>query len=372
MRNVLGQERAREVLQRAAAGGRTHHAWIFHGPVGVGKFTTAAAWAKVLLCPNAEPNLAGEIEACGACQACKLAEAGTHPDLHVIRKELASVSSVQSVRDAKQRNIPIDLLRERMIGGKTGDGRFQASVVGRTAVLGHGKVFIIDEAELMDQYGQNALLKTLEEPPADTYIVLITSSEEQLLATIRSRCQRLAFGPLPGAVVEEWLAKTHPQLDAGERRWLAEFADGSLGRAKMGSEYGLAVWGQEVLGRLESMKRGEGGTDLGGVIAKLLEEFAQQWVAKQENASKEAANQLAARLMGAMIGQWLRREMGKEAGALAGADPADAEDALEPYAQAIDALTEAQRELAANVNVGLVCDHLVSMLERALGRVQSS
>lgn len=366
MRNVLGQERAREVLQRAAAGGRTHHAWIFHGPVGVGKFTTAMAWARVLLCPNAQPNLAGAVEACGSCESCKLAEAGTHPDLHVIRKELASVSSVQAVREAKQRNIPIDLLRERMIGGKTGDGKFQASAVGRTAVLGHGKVFIIDEAELMDQYGQNALLKTLEEPPAQTYIILITSSEEQLLATIRSRCQRLGFGPLPGAVVEGWLERKYPQLKSQERAWLAGFADGSLGRAELGAEFGLAAWGQEVLGRLESMKRGEGGTDLGGVMANLLEEFAQQWVAKQENASKEAANQLAARLMGAMVGQWLRREMGKEAAALKGADLADAEQRLEPYAQAIDALTEAQRDLAANVNVGLVCDHLVSMLERAL------
>lgn len=369
MRDVLGHERAKQALRRALQGGRVPHAWIFHGPPGVGKFTTAMAWARVLLCPNAQPNLAGEVEACGNCESCRLAEAGTHPDLHVIRKELASVSSVQSVRDAKQRNIAIDLLRERMIGGKTGDGKFHASAVGKTAVLGRGKVFIIDEAELMDPYGQNALLKTLEEPPAKTYIILITSSEQQLLATIRSRCQRIAFGPLPAALVEGWLEKKYPQHSAAERRWVTEFADGSLGRAELAAEYGLAAWGPQVLGRLQALRDGRGGADLGGIMAELQDDFAQRWVEKQENASKEAAHQLAARLMGSMIGQWLRRAMAQEAAALGAADPADAEERLEPYAQAIDALGQAQEELAANVNVSLVCDHLASMLQRALAAV---
>ncbi len=103
-------------------------------------------------------------------------------------------------------------------------------------------------------------------------------------------------------------------------------------------------------------------------MAKLVDEMAELWVQRHENASKEAANHLAMGLMASMIGQWLRKGMAEAAGG-PGAKGGYAGERLESYAQAIDALTEAQAELAANVNLGLVCDHLVSMLERAIKTV---
>ena len=188
MHRILGQERAIDTLLTALGSGRVHHGWIFSGPLGVGKFTTAVEFARLLLDPHAAPNLAGEIEADPEGETSRLIDAGTHPDLHVIRKELALFSDNPQLRARKLSNIPIDVLRERMIGGKTSDDRPHVAVAYRKPAQGHGKVFIIDEAELIDVYGQNALLKTLEEPPPATYIFLITSRPERLLPTIRSRC----------------------------------------------------------------------------------------------------------------------------------------------------------------------------------------
>src|SRR5204863_4320065 len=103
-----------------------------------------------------------------------LIDARTHPDFHIIHKELAAYSDNRELREKKQINIPIDLLRERLLGGTSGSSHHEAPAY-RTAALGHGKVFIIDEAELLDPTAQNAMLKTLEEPPAQTWIFLITS-----------------------------------------------------------------------------------------------------------------------------------------------------------------------------------------------------
>ena len=191
--HVLGHDRPIATLRAAIDAGRVHHAWVFAGPMGVGKLTTARALASIILDPTASPTLTGKIEPDPDSQTQRLIRAGSHPDLHVITKELSAVSEEATLRAKKQRNIPIDLLRERMIGGRvphgSPTGRFIEPVIGKAPQLGHAKVFIIDEAELLDAYGQNALLKTLEEPPRDSYIILVTTAEERLLPTIRSRCR---------------------------------------------------------------------------------------------------------------------------------------------------------------------------------------
>ena len=115
------------------------------------------------------------------CKAARRMTEGTHPDLHVIRKELALYSDSATLRAKKLMNIPIDVLRQHMIGGVTiTDQKYHEPKVGMTPVLGQAKVFIIDEAELIDRTGQNALLKSLEEPPPRTYIFLITTRPERL------------------------------------------------------------------------------------------------------------------------------------------------------------------------------------------------
>lgn len=308
----------------------------------------------MLLCHHRRANLAGDIEACGQCESCRLIEAGTHPDLHVVVKELARFSDDRSVRERKLLTIPFDVLREHLI-----------EPVYHSAQLRHGKVFVIDEAELIDPRGQNILLKTLEEPPADTFIFLITSAEDRLLPTIRSRCQRIAFAPLPGEAIARWLDQRDPPMAGPQRDWLVRFAEGSLGRAQLAVQYDLFTWAQAVLPAIDGMAQGRLNAELGKLLKDLIDGFAQRWVDEHDNASKEAANKQAAGLMWAMIGQRARQHLARAAGT-AGDDPAATEAALEPWLGAIESLGEAERNLAANVNMALVCDHLVLSLYRKL------
>ncbi len=373
MEGIFGQPRAIDQLQGALRAERLHHALIFHGPEGVGKFTTAVALARVLLCQNVETDLAGGRTACAACQACSMIDdtGGTHPDLHIIRKELAASSDFAHLRNRKQMNIPIDLLRERVIGGVIGGGesaKYIDPTIGKTPMLGRGSLFIIDEAELLDALGQNALLKTLEEPPPGTYVILISSSEDRLLPTVRSRCERVAFSPLDDDTVGRWLDEQALELTSEQRQWLITFADGSLGRAMLGGEYNLWTWAQAVDPPIDAMATGVYPTDLGARLAELIDTFAKQWVDAHDNASKDAANRRAAKLMWSLIARRARQQLADVAAEAAAHEPAAAEQALCPWLGVIDALGQAERELASNVNMGLVTDHLVSLMYRAIAR----
>lgn len=382
MDQLLGQDRASDVLQRQLASGRLHHAYIFHGPVGVGKCTAALAFARVLLCPNAQRDLAGQVTACGDCESCRLlhdptvepvdadGEAGSaataHPDLHIIRKELCSNSSVNTVRNRKQMNIPVDLLRELVIGGTTSDGRYHDAAAHKSARMRHGKVFIIDEAELLDQAGQNALLKTLEEPPPGTTLILVTASEDRLLPTIRSRCQRVAFVPLSDQAVDQWLDQQDSDLGDDDRQWLKLFAGGSLGRARIALDYDLIEWARTVLPAIDAITKGQSPGKLGMTLATMIDEFAKAWVGDRPKASKEAANKLAAGLMWSLIAAHARQRIQSQAGQCDPSDPIASEQSLTPWLAIIDSLREAERLLATNVNLSLVCDHLVGQIEQSI------
>lgn len=361
MQTILGQRRALDQLQAMLRSGRVHHAFVFHGPAGVGKFTTAMSLARILLCHSPQTTLAGAVEACGHCPSCRAIDREAHPDLHVVVKELARFSDDRDTRERKLLTIPFDVLREHLV-----------EPVIRKPRLGRGKVFIVDEAELIDPHGQNILLKTLEEPPGDeaggTHIILVTSSEDRLLPTIRSRCQRIAFVPLADEAVGDWLDRQDAKLTAAQRRWLIEFAAGSLGRAQIALAHGLWSWGQDVLPALEALAQGraDAATDLGAVIARHIDGFAEAWSSRDRQASKAAANRLGAAMMLAMIGQHARRELARRSARLDAADPLAADAALGPWLGAIDALRQAEENLAANVNLGLACDHLVSQLQRRL------
>lgn len=377
MDRILGQDRAVDVLQTQLAGGRLHHAYIFGGPTGVGKCTTALAFARVLLCHDQQTDLAGRVTACGACASCKLmptekadaeAEAkteaetdntasGAHPDLHIVTKELARYSEDRTVRERKLTSIPVDVLRTHLL-----------EPVQRAARLTHGKVFIIDEAELLNLTGQNLLLKTLEEPPAGTTIMLITASEDRLLPTIRSRCHRIAFVPLADETVERWLQTHAPELIERDRQWLIEFAGGSLGRAKLAIDYELTEWAETVLPTLDRISQGKPSGALGQQIAERVDTFAKQWVDAHANASKEAANKLAADLMGALIAARARRRVHELATRCEAGDPVAQETAMEPWLTVIDAVERMRELLASNVNMSLTCDHLVANMTQGLTR----
>ena len=163
---IRDQPRAVALLRRALDTDRVAHAYAFVGPPGAGRMTTALAFAQALLCPDA---------GCGACQACRLAGLRQHPDLHVI----APTPPETNPRGA--RAIRIDAIRglER-----------QAAL---RPVMARRKLFVLDEAERMTGEAPEAFLKTLEEPPAGTVMILVLPRARTLPATVISRCQIVRF-----------------------------------------------------------------------------------------------------------------------------------------------------------------------------------
>ncbi|MFN3167970.1 MAG: ATP-binding protein [Phycisphaeraceae bacterium] len=374
MDRILGQPAALGALRSQLATGRVHHAQVFHGPAGVGKFTTAVAFARELLCHDPVADLHGNASACGACASCKLFRtleqgereddsddpadvlASAHPDLHIITKELALYSDDALERARKLTTIPVGVIREHLIA--------PASLA---PALSHGKVFIVDEAELLNATGQNALLKTLEEPTPGTVLVLVTASEHRLLPTIRSRCQRIAFGPLEDADVERWLNQHHAELDEPTRKWVVGFSQGSLGRAALAVRFELVAWGTSVLGPIQRLaKTGRPEPGLGEAIGECVDGFASAWVSAHKNASKEAANRRAAELMGSMIANFARRRLAQSAEACDPETPGDSEAALAPWLTVIAAVDEFEGQLGSNVNLKLCCEGLGMAVHGAL------
>ena len=360
MDRILGQDSAIEVLRSALRSGRLHHAWIFSGPRGVGKFTCAVEFARILLDPRAGANLAGQIEADPDGHTSRLVDAGAHPDLHIIRKELALFSENPRLRDRKLMNIPLDVLREFMIGGKTGDDRIHEGPAYRTASLGHGKVFIIDEAELIDQYGQNALLKTLEEPPAETYIILVTARPERLYATIKSRCQHVRFGRLDEAAMRAWFERSGLKLDDEPRAWIEQFCEGSPGLAQLAVDYGFYEWGQTLAPMLRQLDRGEYPAAMGPTLAEMVEAFASAWVKAHRNASKEAANKDGAGHVFTLLAAHARRRLRESCAR--GDDPQTA-------LIMIERVRDAEAQLTSNVNLKHVLENLVVQWARPTGEI---
>ncbi len=197
---IHGHDRICTFLRTAVGNGRLAHALLFAGPEGIGKRSVALAFAAWVHCS------AGGSDACGGCASCRQIAAGSHPDVHLVAVA------------AGKKEIGIDRVRElkRLM-------RLQP-------MLGTTKVAIIDEAPLLTMAAQNALLKMLEEPPDHSLLILVASSPDALLPTVRSRCQRLQFAPLPTETVASIVAGV-AGIEAPVARELALLAEGSPGRA---------------------------------------------------------------------------------------------------------------------------------------------
>jgi len=213
---VLGQDLAVGTLRRALRSGRLHHAYRFEGPEGVGKGLTALALGQSLVC---ERPLSGE--GCGECSACRRAmqlsaeppHVPVHPDIIVLERGLYGEVGIEEKQD-----LSIKQVRQVLLGRMTFPPH-----------EGRGRLVIIRRADELNQSAANALLKTLEEPPARTNFVLITSRSRLLLDTIRSRTLPLRFGPLPGAVMRELLTKRGVAADLQDS--LIELSGGSVSAA---------------------------------------------------------------------------------------------------------------------------------------------
>lgn len=345
--SVIGQDRAINVLQKTLASGRIPHAWILHGPQGVGKFTTALAFAATLMDETSAAGLTGLIEPDPDSPTQRRLAGGNHPDLHVIRKELALFSAERSVRERKLASIPIEVVREHLLAPA-----YLAPGIASRALA--PKVFIVDEAELLDRSPtnapvQNALLKTLEEPPSGTVLILVTTSEDRLLPTIRSRCQRVPFRSLTDQEMAQWLSRSMVEIDRSTREWMLRFAQGSPGRLMEAVESGIDKWEPVLAPVLGALTDGRPVFDLGAIAHGLIEAYASTWVDAGPNRSKEAANRAGARQLLSVLAEHLRL------GTRTGREP-------ERCARAVMRLERAERELASNVQPALVFDSLAADL----------
>ena len=341
--DILGQPRAVESLANALRTGTIHHAYLFAGPEGVGKRTTAEAFAAAVIDPGTGPNLAGDIAPDPDSEHQRLLSSGTHPDLHIITKELAAFSEDAQLRKKKQRNIPVDLLRERMLGGEVGQAkRFHDPIAAMAPSMGDRRVFILDEAELLERQGANALLKTLEEPAATTIIILITSSEQRVLPTIRSRCQRIAFTSLDDDAMTTWAQRANVDFGEGalDRDWILRFATGSPGVALLAASTGLLAWRDELSPMLDDVDAGVFPSTFGASMASLVDTWAQAWVKANAGASKEAANRRAASLLIRLLAMRVRDDF----------DHADQPGALARGMRRASALADVEVRLRANVS----------------------
>lgn len=330
--DILGQKHAIDRLLAAYRGGKLPHAMIFAGPIGVGKATTARALAALWLCEkpaNASP--------CGKCASCRGMEVEQHPDHHVIYKEL--LRNLEKKKESVARDISIDLIRAEL--------NDKAS---RKSVMGRGKVFVVEEAELMSAAAQNSMLKTLEEPAGRTLIILLSDSAESLLPTIRSRCQVVTFSFLPEKLVAAELSKSSVSPDSAAKA--ARLSGGSIGLAKRWLDDGIV----DRAGELIAMVDGPAGATIVAELPHWLRKSAEEYAAKQlerdPKSSRDQAVRDGASLYLRIAAEHFRRKLSSLT------DPASVENA----ASRIEALVQSERYLDANVTTSLVYQQAAAAL----------
>lgn len=200
LNEILGHEQIKEHFTNAVQTGKISHAYILSGEAGMGRKSLAHAFALSLLCEKGLP------QPCMQCHACKQVLSGNHPDLiHVTHEKPASIG--------------VDDIREQI----------NDTIMVRP-YSSYYKIYIVDEAEKMTVQAQNALLKTIEEPPSYAVILLLTTNPDAFLQTILSRCVQLKLKPLRDSVVKEYLIQSL-HVEESQAEIYAAFARGNLGKA---------------------------------------------------------------------------------------------------------------------------------------------
>lgn len=205
------QARAWQAVTAARERGQLNHAWLLSGAEGIGKQHFVQTWAASLLCEARDARQ----QACGACNSCKMLASGGHPDAHLLSKDghlgLATSDSIQAddglsywtpKSTSMRRDIVVDAVR---------------SLIEKLTIVSHRggmRVVVICPASDMSESAANALLKTIEEPPANTVLLFVTVFPQALKQTIRSRCQQLRFATPAKGEALSWLYSSHPKADA--------------------------------------------------------------------------------------------------------------------------------------------------------------
>jgi DNA polymerase-3 subunit delta' len=198
--NIYGHSKQIAMLQRAMAQGRLGHSYLFSGIVAIGKKTLALELAKALTCRRTDRVF----DACDTCASCRKVTSGNHPDIHLIETQS------QFIRIEAIRFIQDQMTFAPMEGGR--------------------RVFLLDDADRMNEPAANALLKTLEEPSSGNILILITSRPYFLPQTIQSRCRHLRFNPLSHDALTRFLVEKR-RIPPERASLLASLSGGSVGQA---------------------------------------------------------------------------------------------------------------------------------------------
>ena len=200
--NIIGHEEIIRHLQNAMKTGKVSHAYLINGERSSGKEFIAKIFAQALQCENRQGA-----DPCGECHSCVQAESGNHPDIIFLTHEKPNVISVGEIREQIVNTVEI------------------------MPYKGPYKIYIVDEAEKMNAAAQNAILKTIEEPPEYAVIFLLTTNRGAFLDTILSRCILLATRPVPGTAVKKYLVEKC-SVSKEEAEFAAGFSLGNIGKAE--------------------------------------------------------------------------------------------------------------------------------------------
>jgi DNA polymerase-3 subunit delta' len=316
------QGRALAVLKAALTQGRVAHAYLFTGPDGVGKSMAATWFAGALFC-------AGEgVEPCGECPGCRKTLGGMHADLHRLETEGAG------------RRVRIDAVR------------LVTKALHMAAYEGGYRVVIIREADRLNEESANALLKTLEEPPERTVIVLVTSLPAVLPDTIRSRCQLTRFVPLPRDLCAELL--TARGVDPLDAKVAAALAEGSVGHALELAEFGVLDDRAATLGAVARLDLSRPSELLG---------MASEWASGADLAGRRTAVSRRLDLLASWYRDLVLMDAGCEVGQLVHSDLiegllADGPPAPSISHRCLDRIGEAREALVLNADARLTCERL--------------
>ena len=217
--DVYGQDKQIAILRNSMERGRVPHAYLFHGTKGIGKRTTSEIFAKALNC------LEGNLDSCDRCSSCLKIDHGNHPDVITIEPE-GNFIKINAIKD----------LRSQM--------KFRP-------LEGRKRVFIMVDADKMNNVSANSLLKTLEEPSPSNILILITSRHYLLPATVLSRCQQLSFNPIRRDTIASFLER-RLSLDRESACLLASSSGGSIGRALEMNKDSYLTFRNEIIEKLST------------------------------------------------------------------------------------------------------------------------
>jgi DNA polymerase III subunit delta' len=303
---ILGHQDRIDAFRRIVARKRLAHAYLFVGPPGIGKRRVATELAKALLCEASHPQTREKpLDACNQCDACLLVDAGTHPDLFMVS------------RPEEVNEFPIEVMRDFCR-----DFSFKSA-------RGHGKVGIIDDADDFNPQSANCFLKTLEEPPPGALLILIGTSLDRQLATIKSRCHMVRFAPLPDAELRTLLEK-HAEITPALLDRVVRVSAGSPGQALALADESLWNFRRDLLKGLVQAKVES------VALGKMFIEFAEE-AGKEGSLQRRRASQALALLVASLM-DVLRLQ--------AGTAPRSAESAELPLLESLAKRADADKILA--------------------------